>query len=305
MNIASIDIGTNTVLMVIAEVNPDSSYKVITQEYDVARLGEGVDKTKLINKRGLKRVIDILHRFKDIADNHKVEHIFCCGTSALRDAENKSDVVKSISDATGIFVEIISGDTEAYLTYTGAVDKSGRNFLIDIGGGSTEYIVGEYKGLVFKKSLNIGAVRITERYFDKQPPGEANIKNAEEFIRSEIESNIKEHISQIDNYFAAAGTATTIATSANGLKDHEVDKIEGYVLDYETLCDVFEKYSKSETVKIIEKYGVHPRRADLITAGTLILRNSFEVLGIKELTVSSKGLRFGFLKQKIQEIIHM
>jgi exopolyphosphatase/guanosine-5'-triphosphate,3'-diphosphate pyrophosphatase len=300
MRIASIDIGTNTVLMLIAEAESSSNFKVLRQEYDVARLGQDVDKTGIINDDAIQRTVNILNRCNKICKVYKVEKIFCSGTSALRDAKNSSNVVKTIFEATGIEIEVISGDEEAYLSFIGAIEDDKRSFLIDIGGGSTEYITGNIKELSFKKSFDIGAVRITERFFTNQPPTLSEITNAENYISTLIKQEIQENVHNIKNYYAVAGTATTIATSLNGLKDYEVDKIDGYILNYYDLTKMFELYSKSSKEDIITKYGVHHRRADLITAGALILKVSFEIMNIQELIVSSKGLRYGYLKSKLK-----
>lgn len=304
MRIASIDIGTNTVLMLIAEAENSNRFRVLRQEYDVARLGQDVDKTGIINDDAIERTINILNRCNKICIEYNVEKIFCSGTSALRDAKNSAHVVKNIFDATGIKIEVITGDDEAYLSFIGAIEDDKRSFLIDIGGGSTEYIVGNIKELSFKKSLDIGAVRLTERFFSSQPPTLTEIANAENYIANLIKNEIKENINNIEYYYAVAGTATTIATSLNGYKDQEVDKIDGYDLKYNDLLKMFELYSKSKKEDIITKYGVHHRRADLITAGALILKVSFEILNIQELIVSSKGLRYGYLKAKLKEIFH-
>lgn len=306
MKIASIDIGTNTVLMVIAEISDNGKYKIIRQEYEVARLGEGVDNNKFINDNAVLRAEKIFIRFREICDEYGTNKIVACGTSALRDAQNRAEVVKRISDASGINIEIISGDEEAYLSYLGAVDSDGTNMLIDIGGGSTEFIIGRGDSILFKKSLDIGAVRMTERFFTSQPPKYNEINNMTNYIKEYILSEILNSIdlSIVNNFYADAGTATTIATTANNLKDYEVDKIDGYILKKSTLDNVFDLYSKSNSMDIVSKYGVHPRRADLISAGTLILKTSFELFDIKEVTISSKGLRFGFLIKNIKELFH-
>jgi exopolyphosphatase/guanosine-5'-triphosphate,3'-diphosphate pyrophosphatase len=119
-----------------------------------------------------------------------------------------------------------------------------------------------------------------------------------------ITSNIKPYVKNIDQFHAVAGTATTIATTAEGLKDNEVDKIDGYELYYDKLIKIYNNYLKANSKEISKKYGVHPKRADLITAGTLILKQSFELLEINKLKISSKGLRFGFLIEKAKEIFH-
>lgn len=306
MRFASIDIGTNTVLMVIADVDKDGNINVIKQDYGVARLGEGVDNDKVINDNAIERASAIFSNYREICDQLNVEYIFACGTSALRDARNSKEVVDKIYKASGIEINIISGDEEAYLSYLGAVEGIGTNMLIDIGGGSTEFIIGNANNILFKKSLDIGAVRMTERFFSSQPPKSHEINNMISYVKYLISDEVLKNIdlSTVNKFFADAGTATTIATTANNLKDYEVDKIEGYILNKNTLDDIFEKYSQANSDFIVANYGVHPRRADLITAGTIILKSSFELFDINEVTISSRGLRFGFLIQESKKFFN-
>lgn len=303
---ASIDIGTNTVLMLIAEANEYNKLNIIYQEYDVARLGEGVDNTKLINDDAFNRLYNILSRYIKKCNELRVKKIFVSGTSALRDAENGKEIIDRIKNELNIKIEIISGTNEAIYSYNGAVNSKGVNFLIDIGGGSTEFIIGQNDNLIFRKSINIGAVRLTERYFTSQPPNTNDVTTAENYISKIIQDEIISEINDIsiDTYHGVAGTVTTIATSLLNLNDHEVDRIDGFTINKEDLNKLYQKFLNSETEIIINNFGVHPKRADLISAGTLILKVTFDILGIQNMIASSKGLRFGFLMHKLKEFFH-
>lgn len=293
MRIASIDIGTNTVLMVIADIE-NNNINVIDQYFDIARLGEGVDSSKLINEEAITRLIKILENFKNICDNNNVEKIFAVGTSALRDAKNKIDILDKIKNVTGILIKIISGELEAEMSFKGAVEKPGKSLLIDIGGGSTEIIVGDLNNIEFMKSINIGAVRITEKFFSEQPPTLCDMKKAQDFIESNL-INLPD-FEKVENYYGTAGTVTTIAATSINTTDDNIKAYEGLNLTYDDMNQVFKNFANSSTEEIIDKYKVHPKRADLITAGALILKLIYKRFNIKNIIVSSKGLRFGVIK---------
>jgi exopolyphosphatase/guanosine-5'-triphosphate,3'-diphosphate pyrophosphatase len=295
---ASIDIGTNTVLMLIADIS-GGDIKRIHEEYAVARLGQGVDKTGIINEEAIRRAAKILNEFKLIADNYNCEKILPVATSASRDAKNGPEVIAYLSSLLDSRIRVISGDEEARLSYIGTVEAS-DGLVIDIGGGSTELIYGINCKITSFKSLNIGAVRLTERYFSKQPPRPEEIISAKEYIENNL-NTLQGFPEKIDNVFTVAGTATTIATTANGLKDYEVHKIDGYRLNRDKLNEIFESYSTSGSEFIIDKLGVNPGRADLISAGTLILKTIVENYGFNELTVSAKGLRYGIIRDYIDK----
>lgn len=290
---ASIDIGTNTILMLIADIS-GGDIKRLHEEYAVARLGRGIDNTGIINNEAIRRAEKILNEFKIIADNYNCERILPVATSASRDAKNGPEVIAFLSSLLDSQIRVISGDEEARLSYIGTVEAS-DGLVIDIGGGSTELIYGLNSEISFFKSLNIGAVRLTERYFSKQPPLPEEILSAKKHIEKHLEylAGLPEKTGKV---FAVAGTATTIATTANGLKDYEVHKIDGYRLSRDKLNEIFDLFSTSSSGFITKKLGVNPGRADLISAGTLILKTIAEKYGFDEFTVSAKGLRYGIIR---------
>lgn len=299
MRLASIDIGTNTVLMLIAEYNGNDKVTVLKEEYDIARLGQNVDKTNLLSSESVQNVIQILKNFKNIALKFGVEKFIIAGTSALRDAKNRSTVISKIQDAINEEIAVISGNKEAKLSFEGSVENDKKNIVIDTGGGSTEVIYGKEQDIFFLKSFNIGAVRITERFFSTQPPSLNELEKAEKFINQEIGNDLE--FNDFEKIYAVAGTATTIATTAQNLKDFDIDMIDGYQLEYMKLLNVFSKYASSDTYVITHEYGVHPKRSDLITAGALILKIISEKLGKNSIIVSAKGLRYGLIKDFINK----
>ena len=291
--VAGIDIGTNTVLMLVADYQ-NKQIKKVRENFAVARLGESLDKTGIISDEAIERTVEILKENREICKELKVEKIIAVGTSALRDATNSADALKVLNEALGAEINVISGMQEATYSFLGTVSCNSTALVIDIGGGSTELIIGKEDKILDKISLQIGAVRMTERYFQSlHPPEYYRIEQAEaELLKMLTESKMPPHF---DKVYAVAGTATTLATTALGLSDAEVEKADRYILSRIDLTRIFDLYMNSTVDDIIHKFRVHPRRADLILAGSLIMKSVVEHFKINEIVISSKGLRYGIL----------
>lgn len=298
MRVASIDIGTNTILLLIAEIDANS-LKIIRQYGDVSSLGQNVDRDSEISVEAYQRAAIILSNIKKICLEEKVQKLHIVATSAMRDASNATLLTQRFKDLfepdISTDIEVISGETEAALSFLGTVSSGDKSFVIDIGGGSTELIYGHQEKLIFSKSLPLGAVRLTDRYFSSQPPNKIDIENAHKAIQSEL---VKSKLAiENGNLYAVGGTATTIALSTLKLSDKEIEKSDGYVLKYDELSQVFDGYSRATNDEIIQKYNIHPRRAPFITAGSLILMTVMRHLSKKCITISAGGLRYGVLRK--------
>lgn len=295
----AIDIGTNTILMLIAEKSPDGAILPIADENSIARLGEGVDKTGKINENAIKRASSILKQYKKLTDKYSVSSIRIAGTSALRDAKNAKDVREKLENIIETKIDIIPGIREAELSFLGVVRDASPSVVIDIGGGSTEIISGKDKELSDRNSLNIGAVRITERIFGNHPPSKTEISKAIDIIDSELSENISEIYE--GKYYAVAGTPTTIAAIVMELKEYDDDKVNGFILTTENTEKVFDHFLELSVDDISNKFNIHPKRADVITAGTLILIRIMKFFSVKNLIVSSHGLRYGIIKEMFDQ----
>jgi exopolyphosphatase/guanosine-5'-triphosphate,3'-diphosphate pyrophosphatase len=291
--IATIDIGTNTVLMVIADIF-NSKYKIVREEFSIPRLGENVDKEGKIIETAFKRTSEVITKYRTICNESKVGKILAVGTSALRDAKNADEIRMKLEQILDAKILIIHGEEEAQLSFKGAVTTTKLSALIDIGGGSTEIITGESGHILERKSLQMGAVRITERILRNIYPVKVEYYDeAEKFIRSEFDKLFK-----IDNkmpLFACAGTPTAIATALAGLHDYEAMKINGTKIGKKQIFDLLQEFRKLTQTEISEKYLINLKRADLITAGALILYIFMEYFGFEECIVSALGLRYGII----------
>ena len=294
---AAIDIGTNTLLMLIGRKNSRGEWEILRDEHNIARLGQGVDSERKIQPQAVERAKQILSGYKKICEEFSVHKIRAVGTSALRDAKNRAEVCAELSSVIGAPVEVIPGDEEARLSFLGTIEGGERSTVIDIGGGSTEIITGEQYSVRTKISLNIGAVRLTERFFLSLPADEDKMYTAKNYIRQELSRVEKIRSGRI---FAVAGTPTTLAAVDQNLPEFSADRIHGHILTGEKISALRSRFLSSTVEEILRLPGVHPKRADILPAGTLILEEILAFLGAESCRVSVKGLRYGILYEALE-----
>ncbi|MBI5326067.1 MAG: Ppx/GppA family phosphatase [Ignavibacteriae bacterium] len=293
IKLAGIDIGTNTILMVIGEKKQNGELSFICNEHSIARLGESVDKTRIIKTEAIERAKKILIKYKNICDENNVSKISAAGTSALRDAINRNSVIEELSSVINTEINVITGEEEARLSFLGTIENDNPSIVVDIGGGSTEFILGEKKNVKIRHSLSIGAVRLTERFFKIQPTSIDCITQAENLIQENLQ--IVDRKIFKGELIGVAGTPTTLAAVAQELTKFEKDKVHNYVLNIEKVNNIFNNLKAKSIEQIKQITGIHPDRADIITAGTLILLSIMKYLEINECKVSSRGLRYGII----------
>ena len=302
MRISCIDIGTNTILLLVADTDNEKITGVVHDEQVIARLGKGVDEHHVINKETTHRAADFLKVYAETIRRLNSEKIIAVGTSALRDATNKAEFCKFIASETGIEVEIISGDEEAEWTYRGAIGddvaQANSYTVLDIGGGSTEIISGTASDITQKRSLDIGCVRMTERYLRTSPPMSLEVAEAQRFIRTQLKSA---DLGPVGNskVIGVAGTVTTLAAIHLQLSTYDPKIVQGHVLSYDEIRQVFNHLR----IKTLEEIRSIPQishgRGDIILAGTLILLEFMDAAGLEELIVSDRGLRYGIILREI------
>lgn len=292
--VASIDIGTNTILMIIADVDQDCRVNVLSDYQEFARLGENLSQTGLISQKAIERAIDILRKYKNEISKFQVEKVFTVATSAMRRAKNSKKVKKLFEEVLGSKISIIDGDTEAIVTYLGSIEDSSYSVALDIGGGSTEIITGENGEVLFKKSLNIGVVSLAEEYLqDNSIP---RFKD-----KFQLQKQIESYFSFVNSsyikgkIYAIGGTATTLAMCALGLKNYNSRLVNNYFLDLKTIQNLLEQFENLTTMQIVTNFNINPMRADVILTGTMILWVFCKYFGLNGVKVSDKGVRYGVI----------
>lgn len=294
---ASIDIGTNTVLMVIADVTHEGKIIPVSDDQRLPRLGKGVDANRTIPQESIGRVLGSLKEFIEKAESLHASEILACGTSALRDALNGDEIIHQIKNELSINVEIISGEKEAEYTYLGALSgcplSTGITGVLDIGGGSTELVIGNGHSITSRCSIDIGCVRLTERYFSPLPPSPGKLNEATDYVKNAISEIIPE--CKIEKLVGVAGTVTTLAAIAKKITTFSAELIEGYILSKTRIESLYHTYARYNIEEMKSVPQITPGREDILLAGIAILRAYLEILGQESITVSTRGLRYGQL----------
>lgn len=302
MNIASIDIGTNTVLALYADISDKKSIKVMRNEYRMPRIGKGLKPGVPINGDRIAALMVVLEEYTAIAKELNCREILAAATNAFRIASNSGEIKMMIKDKLGIDVNIIHGKEEAYLSYLGAIypDHAGtENFVIDIGGGSTEIVFGKNSDISYSKSYQIGVVSLTEKFFINHPPSFIEIKQAEDEINS-VFSELRHLDKSPIKSIAVAGTPTSLSCIKQNLSNYSEDKVEGSTLYKDDLNNFINLFSRKQPGELIELYPeILKGREDVILAGTLILKNLMRILKLNEIIVSAKGIRYGIIADYI------
>jgi exopolyphosphatase / guanosine-5'-triphosphate,3'-diphosphate pyrophosphatase len=305
MKIASIDIGTNTVILLIVEISQNQLF-TLKNDYRVPRIGKGVENGKNISQGKITELIFILSQFKEIIESFNCEAVLAVGTNALRIASNGSEIIKVVKDKLGIQINIVSSLKEAEYSFIGAVSdyqyENKDSLVIDIGGGSTELICGKPHQIKYIKSFQTGVVSGTERYFRNDPPLALEINSFEDFLSSTfIDIDIDQYLKAI----AIAGTPTTLACIQKDFKVYSEDEVEGSILKQTDVYRLKEELSHLSSNQIKEKYlQVVSGREDVLLAGTIILNKLMEILNIQEVIVSTKGIRYGVIVDYVQTNYH-
>jgi exopolyphosphatase/guanosine-5'-triphosphate,3'-diphosphate pyrophosphatase len=309
MRYASIDIGTNTVLMLICDVVKKSDscdglpeIRRLADFYEVPRVGEKVSISRRLSRDSMDRGIEVLRKYKDTAKKYGVETIVASATSAVREATNGNEFIDEIRQKLGIEVEVITGEVEARLGYLAAVSGATvinkPNFVIDIGGGSTELSSGAGLKLETFLSVDVGAVRVTEKFFVHNPPTDMELQAATGFIRMAVGA-FPFHRVKPEQIFAVAGTATTIALISQGRYKFDADAVTNYRMDYEALRKVFESIRWKSSSEILQLTEAARGRADVLLAGALILMTILELVNYRAFFTTDRGLRYGYLLHKL------
>ncbi|MDZ7623992.1 MAG: hypothetical protein U5J96_06035 [Ignavibacteriaceae bacterium] len=306
MTIASIDIGTNTVLLLIADVDPFTR-KIISliNEYRMPRIGQGTKQTGRISQERLKLLYDVLNEYKIIINDYNCDKVILTGTNAFRMAQNTPEIKDELKKIFNFDLNVITGEDEAEYAYFGAIsdlDSLDNSMVIDIGGSSTEIIYGEGLNVIFKKSLQLGSVSATEQYFKNAPPTIIELENFSTDIKRLFTTFDKTIIPK--KVIAIAGTATTLACMKLGLKEFEENKVDKSRITIQDMRNIIGELSSLTASEILVRYGpVMKGREDIIFAGAFILYQFMEYFGIDNVIVSTRGIRYGAIVKYLDSSI--
>ena len=294
--VAAIDCGTNSIRLLIADIT-DGKFREIIREMEIVRLGQGVDKTNSFHPDAISRTLAATEKFASLIKSKGVEKIRFCATSATRDASNRNLFIDGVRDILGIEVEVIPGEEEATLSFLGAtkeLDQQQAPFLVvDIGGGSTEYVIGSDQ-VSAAKSVNIGCVRMSERHLNQQPPTSAQIQSAIIDIDKAIaEAAVVVPITTAQTLVAVAGTATTVAAAALDLAEYDRYAIHLSRISAEKVHKVAAMFQRITRDEIAKLGYMHSGRVDVITAGALVLSRVMAATGATEFVASESDILDG------------
>ena len=294
--VAAIDCGTNSIRLLIADIT-GCNFKEVLRTMEIVRLGQGVDQNKSFHPDAIARTLSAVEKFAQLIASKGVEKIRFCATSATRDASNRDLFTNGVKKILGVEVEVIPGEQEATLSFIGATKElsqsDGPFLVVDIGGGSTEFVFGSEK-VEFAKSVNIGCVRMSERHLNLQPPTMAQIAEAITDIDLAITQAAKVvPISQAKSLVAVAGTATTVAAAALKLAEYDRYLIHLSRISAPSVHQVAAMFQSMNKDQIAALGYMHPGRVDVITAGALVLSRIMAATGASEFIASESDILDG------------
>lgn len=296
MRVAAIDCGTNSIRLLIADID-GKNFREIVRDMEIVRLGQGVDQTGQFHPDAIARTLAAVDKFAAEIAKRGVEKIRFCATSATRDATNRHLFVDGVRERLGIELEVISGDEEAALSFAGAIkdlDPSNGPFLVvDIGGGSTEFVFGT-STVEAARSVNIGCVRMSERHFASDPATPEQIESA----RTDIQAAIAQAaaivpITKAKTLVAVAGTATTVAAAALELPKYDRYSIHLARISAQQTHDAATMFASKTREQRISLGYMHPGRVDVIAAGSLVLSEIMKATGATEFVASESDILDG------------
>ncbi len=300
MLLSSIDVGSNTIRLLIGRVENRRIIRLRTGMV-ITRLAAGIGETGLLNPDNIEKSISVLKDFSGIISGYDISHIRAVGTSALREAKNSEEFIKTVFSETGIEIEVISGEKEADLTAKGVLfdlSKNSSSLIIDIGGGSTEWIFCQNSFPAAMGTIPAGVVKLFDNHIKSDPPSKDDIlslKKESDTVLSGLKTRMGHLINSRTVFIGTAGTITTLASIDIGLEVYDHEKIHRHNISLEKLYDISGRLISiplSERKKMI---GLEPERADLIIPGILFTINIMELFGFDNILVSDNGLLEGAL----------
>ena len=305
MKIGAIDIGTNSMRLLICDYI-DNKLENRVKFVNTTRIGKDVDKNGYISEEAIHRNIEALKEFANICKENKCERVYAMGTSALRDSKNKEEFINLAKKESEIDVEIITGEKESNLGFKGVLEglNSEEDILVlDIGGGSTEFIIGGVEGIKFAKSEDVGALRMTEKFLTKDPICEKEFDDMILFIENEIDETLKYIKTKgINKLVGIGGTITSLSAMNQELEVYSMERIHNSSISKNDIKLILQNLKKMTLSDKKDLKGLQPKRADIITAGVKILDIIMEKLEIENIIVSEYDNLEGLICQKVKKM---
>jgi len=294
VRVAAVDLGTNSTRLLVADVE-DGSIAEVVRRLKITRLGEGVDERKRLLPAPVARVRNVLTDFRREAESLGAERTLAIATSAVRDAENGEAFLGEVEWSYGFQTRLLSGHDEAQLTFRGA--SLGRRLaddtlVLDIGGGSTELVVGGPDGLRFHDSLDLGCVRLTERFLLSDPPAAAELDSCAAAVRALLAERVPNDV-RPQVALGVAGTITSIAALDLGLEEYDPDRVHGHRVSHEGVAAQLERLARAPIEERRRLPALDPDRAPVIVAGAVILGEVLDHFGLDGLEASERDILDG------------
>jgi exopolyphosphatase / guanosine-5'-triphosphate,3'-diphosphate pyrophosphatase len=299
MRRAVVDIGTNSTRLFLAEVSDGVVGDVLERRTEITRLGAGVDADGRLSDEATERVFKVLDKYRELIDRHGGAEAVAVLTSAVRDAGNGPEFADTVGSRWGFEPHILTGDEEARLTFLGATSERDPSegtptLVIDIGGGSTEFVIGTGHEMTFHVSNQAGVVRQTERHLRSDPPTPAEREALAGDVRGVFATGVPDaYRRSVGHAIAVAGTATSMASIAQELEPYDPDKVEGYVVSDAECRQILERLAALTLDERREVRGLHPDRAPTIVAGVIILLETLALVGLTSFEVSEHDILRG------------
>lgn len=306
MLFAAVDVGSNTIRLLVAEIE-DGSIKPLRYERVITRLASGIRDTGLLDANAAKKSIGVLKEFAEIIRDSGALRTRCVGTSALREARNSATFLSMAREASGLGIDLVSGEEEAMLTSKGvfsSIRKPESFVIIDIGGGSTELIYSTGRDMVGHMTEPVGVVKMVEAHMRSDPPTEeelAAIRANADLLSREVVERVPGHTVKSGVLIGTAGTASTLAAIDLGLERFDPGKVHNHTIGIENLYRIYKALKSLPLSDRAGIRGLEPQRADLIIPGIILTISLMEHLGFKSMIVSNSGLLEGIVLETARE----
>ena len=297
--LAAIDIGTNSIRCIVVEVDQQGRYTILDDEKATVRLGENLAASGSISPAAFARAVDAMSRIRKLIDGLKVTEVEAVATSAVRSASNGTELVSVLTRELGREIKVITGEEEAELVARSVrhnFDMSGKRYMIiDIGGGSVEIMSAVANHVENCSSLELGAVRMTDRFMKSDPVLDSEITKLRRFVRSELKEKLAEKTSSVQTFICSGGTITTLAAMVMNMRHQTYSTAHGLEVLRSEVVHLLAMLARKDIRSLRNVPGLSPDRADIIVAGLVVIDELLKYFGANILLVNERGIREGLI----------